>query len=41
MNLVAMKFTNISPYYLFFIILYLRIIYMLRDVILDTEFRES
>lgn len=41
MNLVAMKFTNISPYYLFFIILYLRIIYTLRDVILDTEFRES
>lgn len=42
MNLVAMKFTNISPYYLFFfIILYLRIIYTLRDVILDTEFHES
>lgn len=42
MNLVAMKFTNISPYYLFFfIILYLRIIYTLWDVILDTEFRES
>lgn len=41
-NLVAMKFTNISPYYLFFfIILYLRIIYTLRDVILDTEFHES
>lgn len=41
MNLVAMKFTNISPYYLFFLLYYTCESFTLRDVILDTEFRES
>lgn len=41
MNLVAIKFKNISPYYLFFLLYYTCESFTLRDVILDTEFRES